>query len=92
MENKNAQAKGAEVKAKTKNENVLRHIRVGGVEATVWKNRVGDRDTFSVTLQRNYKDRNGEWKTTHSFRQHDLPKALLALQKAFEHLSMSRAQ
>jgi len=92
MENKNAQAKGAEAKGKPKNENVLRHIRVGGVEATVWKNHVGDRDTFSVTLQRNYKDKSGQWKTTHSFRQHDLPKALLALQKAFEHLSMSRAQ
>ena len=56
------------------------------------KNENGGKTSFSVSLQRNYKDRNGEWKTTHSFRQNDLPKALLALQKAFEHIALSRAE
>jgi hypothetical protein len=74
------------------NGNVLRHIRVGGVEATVWKNVYGEKTSFSVTLQRNYKDKNGEWKTTYSLRQNDLPKALLALQKAFEHVALSRVE
>jgi hypothetical protein len=73
-----------------KNTNVLKHIRVGGIEATVWKNTNGGKEYLSVTLQRSYKDRNGEWKSTHSFRQNDLPKALLALQKAFEHIALSR--
>ena len=72
------------------NNNVLKHIRVGGVEATIWKNTNDARETFSVTLKRNYKDRNGEWKTTNSLRQNDLPKALLALQKAFETVALSR--
>jgi hypothetical protein len=72
--------------------NVLKHIRVGGVEATIWKNENGGKTSFSVSLQRSYKDRNGEWKRTHSFRQNDLPKALLALQKAFEHIALSRAE
>jgi hypothetical protein len=79
----------------TTNENTngaIKHIRVGGVEATVWKNVIGDREVLSVSLRRNYKDRNGEWKTTHSLRQNDLPKALLALQKAFELISLSRAE
>ena len=79
-----------ETKTKAKNENVLNHIRVGGVEATVWRNTNGEKVSMSVTLQRNYKDRNGSWKTSHSFRQNDLPKALLALQKAFEHVALSR--
>ena len=81
-----------ETKTKAKNENVLKHIRVGGVEATVWKNTNGEKVSMSVTLQRNYKDKSGNWKTTYSFRQNDLPKALLALQKAFEHVALSRVQ
>jgi len=68
-----------------KNGNVLRHIRVGGIEATVWKNTNGGKEYLSVTLKRNYKDASGEWKSTHSFRQNDLP-------KAFEHIALSRAQ
>jgi hypothetical protein len=74
------------------NGNVLRHIRVGGVEATIWKNVYGEKTSFSVTLQRSYKDKSGEWKTTYSLRQNDLPKALLALQKAFEHVALSRVE
>ena len=74
------------------NGSVLKHIRVGGVECTVWKNVYGEKTSFSVTLQRNYKDRNGEWKTSYSLRQNDIPKALLALQKAFEHVALARAQ
>jgi len=74
------------------NGNVVKHIRVGGVECTVWKNVYGEKTSFSVTLQRSYKDRNGAWKTTHSLRQNDLPKALLALQKAFETVALSRAE
>jgi len=54
------------------------------------RNTNGEKVSMSVTLQRNYKDRNGSWKTTHSFRQNDLPKALLALQKAFEHMALAR--
>lgn len=95
METKNTNEKaGMEKTARTgKNkDNVMRHIRVGGIEATVWKNTVGENVSYSVTLQRNYKDKNGEWKTTYSLRQNDLPKALLALQKAFEHVSLARAQ
>jgi hypothetical protein len=69
---------------------VVKHIRVGGVEATIWKNEYDGKTSFSVTLQRSYKDRNGVWKTTYSLRQNDLPKALLALQKAFETVALSR--
>ena len=46
------------------NGNVVKHIRVGGVEATVWKNEYDGKTSFSVTLQRSYKNKSGEWKTT----------------------------
>ena len=67
-------------------------IRVGGITATVWKNENGGKEYLTVTLQKSYKDRAGEWKRTNSLRQNDLPKALLALQQAFEHLALSRVE
>jgi hypothetical protein len=74
------------------NGNVVKHIKVGGVVATIWRNENGGKEYLSVSLDRSYKDRNGEWKKTHSLRQNDLPKALLALQKAFEHVALSRVE
>lgn len=44
--------------------NVVKHIRIGGIEATVWKYVNGGREFLSVTLKRNYKDASGEWKST----------------------------
>lgn len=62
------------------NGSVVERIKVGGITATVWKNENGGKEFLSVTLDRSYKDRSGEWKKSHSLRQNDLPKALLALQ------------
>jgi len=74
------------------NGNVLTHIKVGGVVATIWRNENDGKVSLSVTLERTYRDRNGEWKKSRSFRQNDLPKALLALQKSFEHIALSRVE
>ena len=74
------------------NGNVVDHIKVGGVVATIWQNENDGKVSLSVTLERSYKDRNGEWKKSRSFRQNDLPKALLALQKSFEHIALSRVE
>jgi len=58
-------------------------IKVGGVTVDVWENK-GEHNTFNTfSMQRSYKD--GEtWKNTTSLREGDLPKAILALQKAYE--------
>ena len=43
----------------------------------------------TVSFQRSYKDKKDDtWKTTSSLRLHDLPKATLVLQKAYEYLVM----
>lgn len=72
-----------------------REFRVGGVRATIWKNQqVGSGgeafDSHRVILERVYKDARGEWKTTGSLFAEDLPKAILALKKAYEHLVLHR--
>ena len=61
----------------------------GAVSATVWQNQGRGRngevvDYRTISLQRSYKDKNGVWQKTTSFRINDLPKAALVLQKAYE--------
>jgi hypothetical protein len=69
----------------------VKSIKVGSIEVAVWENASKDGNKFyTTTMERNYKE--GEnWKKTNSLRQNDLPKAFLALQKAFEFQSMKEA-
>jgi len=62
----------------------VKKIKVGGIEAAVWENTSKEGNKYyTTTMERNYKD-GEEWKKTTSLRANDLPKAILALQKAFE--------
>ncbi len=64
----------------------------GVISATVWKNngtskKTGESVEFrTVTLQRRYTDKEGNWQTSSNLRISDLPKASLVLQKAYEYL------
>ena len=63
-------------------------IRVGGIEIAIWKNSSKEgKEFFTTTMERNYKIED-DWKKTGSLRANDLPKAILALQKAFEFVSI----
>jgi len=65
-------------------------FRAGAVTATIWKNRTEDDKEYStVSFERSYKDKNGEWKTSNSLRVNDLPKAAMVLNKAYEFLAMN---
>lgn len=65
------------------------HIRVGSVSATVWKNGTNGQRYYSVTIDRAYRDRKtGRWDRTRSLRANDIPKAILALQKAYEYIAV----
>lgn len=65
-------------------------FRAGAISATVWKNhgvKDGEMQDYStVTFERVYKDKQGNWQTTNSLRLNDLPKAAVVLQKAYETL------
>ena len=41
----------------------------------------------SVTFQRSYLDKDGNWQTTNSLKVNDIPKAILVLQKSYEFLT-----
>jgi len=66
----------------------VKKIKVGGIEAAVWENNSKEGNKYyTTTMERNYKD-GEEWKKTNSLRANDLPKAILALQKAFEFVAI----
>ena len=69
----------------------------GGLTATVWENQGKNKEGLdvsyrTVSFQRRYMDKNGEWQSTNTLRINDLPKASLVLQKAFEYLVMKEMQ
>lgn len=67
-------------------------IKVGNITATVWNNihEVDGqiKEMKSVKLEKNYKDKEGNWKSCASFSLYELPKAILALSKAFSDLTV----
>lgn len=69
-----------------------KHFRFGAVRASVWcdvRNGPSGQPfkSWSVTLDRAYKDAQGEWQNTHSLKEADIPKAVLALERAFEFIT-----
>ena len=63
----------------------ISEIRIGTVKAAIWQNKAGVSIRHNVTFTRIYKD-GEEWKNTDSFGRDDLPKLILAAQKAYEGL------
>ena len=67
-------------------------FRASPVSATVWANEAKTKDGETkmfrtISLERSYKDKEDNWKKTNSMRINDLPKAILVLQKAYEHIT-----
>ena len=65
-------------------------FKMGAVRASIFRNTIernGQKIPLpKVVLEVRYKDKNGEWKGTNSLSLNELPKAILALQKAYEYL------
>ena len=72
-----------------------KRFNAGAISATIWNNEKAVGNTTvemrSISLQRNYKDKDGTWKSVSSFRINDLPKAKLVLDKAYEYLTMKES-
>lgn len=69
-------------------------FKAGAVQATVWlnkgQNKKGEEVGYrSISLDRNYLDKDGKWQNTSSLRVNDLPKASIVLQKAYEYLVLN---
>lgn len=70
----------------------IKKFRAGLISVAIWKNngtskKTGEPVEFNtVSLDRRYKDKDGEYKSTGTLRVSDLPRAVVVLQKAFEFL------
>jgi hypothetical protein len=68
-------------------------FRSGAIAATIWSNETikdGKKVEYkSVSFERSYKDKNDQWQSTNSLRTADIPKAILVLTKAYEHLALN---
>ncbi len=76
-----------------------KRIKAGAVSATVWKNQAkttnsefGDGSYYTVAIDRRYKDKDGKWQSTTSFRLNDLPRVSLVMQKAYEYLVLKEPE
>ena len=67
----------------------VKKFSAGAIQVAVWENEGKEGTQFySVSMDRRYKDKNDEWKSTSSLKAADLPKAVLALNKAYEYLTL----
>ena len=66
-------------------------FRAGPISATVWLNKGqainGEESEYrTISIERNYTDKEGKWHSNNSLRINDLPKAKLVLEKAYKFL------
>ncbi len=67
----------------------IKKFQAGAVTAPIWENPDTQDPTKTyktVSFDRTYKDKQGNWKKANSLRTTDLPKAVIVLKKAYEFL------
>ncbi|MBD3203993.1 hypothetical protein GF327_06845 [Candidatus Woesearchaeota archaeon] len=72
-------------------------FRAGAISATIWSNETtnknGEKVNYkTISIQRNYTDKNDQWQSTNSLRINDLPRAELVLKKAYEYLVLKEQE
>ena len=63
-------------------------FKAGQISSAVWRNEIQVKgvavEILKATVQRRYKDRDGNWQSSGSFGRNEIPLAIHCLQKAFE--------
>jgi len=78
-----------ELKMSEEKNKPIQVYRLGNVSASVWKNEFPIKGTeekgvnLSVTLQRSYKDKDGNWANSDTLNRDDLPKAIVVMQQCY---------
>lgn len=64
-----------------------KRIKVGNVIVSVFSNEIdGQRFLRSVSIQKFYRDKEGSFRPTNSLNTNDIPKAILALARAYDYV------
>ena len=71
-------------------------FQAGRMHGSVWKNTSvvngEEKEMISLSLQKRYKDKDGEWKNSNSLSLRDIPDAQLVLQKVYETCRLKEAE
>ena len=64
-------------------------FKAGQISAALWENEItakngGKATMLKATVQRRYKDKNGDWKSSGSFSRNEIPLAIYCLMQAFK--------
>lgn len=63
-------------------------FKAGMVSAAIWENQIEVKGKtvmmLKATVQRRYKDKDGDWKSSQSFSRNEIPLAIYCLQQSFE--------
>ena len=66
----------------------LKKFRAGQISCALWENeaKVDGRNVvmLKATIERRYKNKEGNWKSSNSFGRNEIPLAIYCLQKAFD--------
>ena len=67
----------------------------GQISAALWENEIVVKSgkkakMLKTTVQRRFKDKDGQWKSSSSFNRNEIPLAIYCLKKSFEHMIESR--
>lgn len=66
----------------------VRKYQAGAIHCALWQNTIShngrSRTVLKATVERHYRDSEGQWKSTSSFGRNDIPLVVFCLQKAFE--------
>ena len=66
----------------------LDKIRAGSVSCALWENQINVNGTpktvLKASIERRYKDKDGNWKSSASFGRSEIPLAIFCLAKAFD--------
>ena len=69
-----------------------KRFRCGSCEAAIFENEITKNGEVIIVkkaaIQKRYKSKDDEWKSTYSLDVNDIPKMILALTKAYEYLAM----
>lgn len=68
----------------------IKKFKFGYCEVAIWENTVnedGKKMKSISTVQKSYKDSNGDWKTTTNLNPNDLPHAIMCFQEALKFVS-----
>ena len=67
----------------------IKKFGAGAIQIAVWENETKEGGKYNtISMQRSYKDKDDEWKSSGSLRVNDIPKAILALQKTYEYIML----